>query len=75
MLQEQPLGVKKGQSCHKNCFSSMGYIPLETNEQTIMKYPECIIMDSAILVSSVHQNLKLLTMLTEVYSGYWTRRY
>ncbi len=51
--------LSEGQSV-QNLFSSISYIPLETNEQAIIgKYPECIIMDSAILVSSVHQNLKL----------------
>lgn len=56
--------LSEGQSV-QNLFSSISYIPLETNEQAIIgKYPECIIMDSAILVSSVHQNLKLLTVLT-----------
>lgn len=51
--------LSEGQSV-QNLFSSISYIPLETNEQAIIgKYSECIIMDSAILVSSVHQNLKL----------------
>lgn len=60
------INIAKAMSCSsqeqsvQDLFSGISYIPLETNELSIIgKYPECIVLDSVILVSSVHQSLKL----------------
>ena len=52
----------------QDLFSGVSYIPLETNEQAVIgKYPECTVTDSVILVSSVHQNLKLFDRIKGRY--------
>lgn len=64
----EAMGRLSKEQSTQDLFSSVSYIPLETNEQAIIgKYPECIIMDSVIVLSSVHQNLKLFDRIKGKY--------
>lgn len=52
----------------QDLFSGINYVPLKTDELSVIgKYPECIVMDSVILITSAHQNLKMFDRIEGKY--------